>query len=169
MKWTLRLLIVGNILMHLESRNYSASILRFSEYITIHRDHLESILSLCFWNNVILLASCSLHTFREPKIIIHKVRKVWSELQGYSRWAVFTLISYHKSILSRGVITFNCTSALLRERMSVRLKSRLERHLLLKTKLRIDYRDNRDAFVIDPWVAMHWFIMTALINNFLIA
>ncbi len=42
------------------------------------------------------------------------------------------------------------TSALLREHMSVRLKSRLERHLLLTTKLRIDYRDNRDAFIIDP-------------------
>ncbi len=38
-------------------------------------------------------------------------------------------------------------SALLREHLSVRLKTRLKRHLLSKTKLRIVSRENRDAFL----------------------
>ncbi len=95
--------------IHRESRNDSASILRFSECFVIP---LESILSLVLnsrWRCMLqkqstLLVSKSLHTL-EPKIIIHKIRKGWSELQGCSQWAVFTLISCHKSILSRGEIT----------------------------------------------------------------
>ncbi len=86
----------------------------------------------------------------ELEIIIYKVWKSWGELQECSQWAVFTLISLHKS---RGASTFEnlhysveCTNALLREHLSVRLKTSLELHLLLKTKLRIDSRENRDAF-----------------------
>ncbi len=40
--------------------------------------------------------------------------------------------------------------ALLHEHLSVRTKTRLERHLLLKSKLRIDSRENRDAFGRSP-------------------
>ncbi len=57
----------------------------------------------CFRNRCTLLVSKSLHTL-EPKIIIHKIRKGWSELQECSQWALFTLISHHKSILSWGKI-----------------------------------------------------------------
>jgi len=37
-------------------------------------------------------------------------------------------------------------STLLYEHLSVQIKSRLERHVLLKCKLRIYSRENRDAF-----------------------
>ncbi len=55
---------------------------------------------------------------------------------------MFTLISCHKSILSRGEITDSAerTNALLHEHLSVWIKTRLERHLLLKSRLRIDSR-----------------------------
>ncbi len=55
---------------------------------------------------------------------------------------MFTLILCHKSILSGGEITDSAerTSALLHEHLSVWIKTRLERHLLLKSRLRIDAR-----------------------------
>ncbi len=94
---------------------------------------------------------CETPPLVEPKIIIHNIWKGWSELQGYSQWAVFTLISCHIRILSRGEITWlsqthKCSSALFFMSGCVRIKTRLERHLLLKYKLRIDSRENRDAF-----------------------
>ncbi len=54
-----------------------------------------------------------------------------------------TLISRHKSILIRGEITdfAECRSALLHEHLSVRIKTRLERHLLLNSRLIIDSRE----------------------------
>lgn len=39
-----------------------------------------------------------------------------------------------------------CTSALLHKHLNVWIKSRLECHLLLKSKLRMDSRENHDAF-----------------------
>jgi len=62
--------------------------------------------------------SKSLHTL-EAIIIIHKIRKGWSESQECSQWAVFTLIWRHK----------------------------------LKTKLRIDSRENHDASIYFPALA----------------
>ncbi len=41
-------------------------------------------------------------------------------------------------------------SALLHEHLSVWIKTRLERHLLLKSKLRIDSRENRYALGRSP-------------------
>ncbi len=97
-----------------------------SEIFRMHGDSsgIDSELSFehgaaCFRNRRTLLVSKSLHTL-EPKIIIYKIRKGWSELQGCSQWAVFTLISCHKSILSRGEITDSAerTSALQRSSSS---------------------------------------------------
>ncbi len=75
--------------MHLESRNDSASVLRFFECMAIHEFSFEQQMAL---HASEIAVSNALHTL-EPKIIIRKIRKGWSELQG----AVFTLISKIKA------------------------------------------------------------------------
>ncbi len=131
--------------MHHESRNDA-------EIIRMHGDSFSSRFwtvdgAARFTNSWTLLVSKSLHTL-EHKIIIHNIRKGWSELQGCSQWTVFTLIWRHKSILSRGEITDSAerTSALLHQHLSVSIKTRVERHLLLKSTLRIHSREKRDLF-----------------------
>ncbi len=54
-----------------------------------------------------------------------------------------TLISRHESILIRGEIADSAErkSALLHEHLSVHIKTRLERHLRLNSRLRIDSRE----------------------------
>ncbi len=47
-------------------------------------------------------------------------------------------------------------SALLHEHLSLRLKTRLERHLLLKSKLRIDSRENRESRCTDLSRQPYW-------------
>ncbi len=146
-----------------------------SEIFRMHRDSsgIDSEFSFgaaCFRNSRTLLVSKSLHIL-EPKIIIHKFGKGWSDLQESSQWAVFTLISHHKSILSRGEITDSAehTSALLHEHLSVQIKTRLERHMLLNSWFRIDSRGiamHSENLRIDPKSIQNRCIVPALLVMF---
>ncbi len=126
--------------MHHKSRNDSASILRFYECVTILSRvefsfeqqvalHASGTAVLCLFPNPYTL---------EPKTIMHNMCK---------NCVHSTLLSSHKRILSRGEINL---SALLHQHLSVQLKTRLERHLLLKSKLRLDSRENHDNLRFDP-------------------
>ncbi len=86
---------------------------------------------------------------------------------------MFTLISRHKSILSRGEITDSAehASALLHEHLNVWIKTRLERHLLLNSRLRIDSRViamHSENLRIDPKSNQNRCIVPDLINMYII-
>ncbi len=64
--------------MHLESRNDSASVLRFSECMAIHEFSFEQQMAL---HASEIAVSNALHTL-EPKIIIRKFEKVEASYKG---------------------------------------------------------------------------------------
>lgn len=130
--------------MHCELKNDSASFLK-----SMFRMHcnfsVDSILCLCiflclvFDGAVCFTNSRTVNIPLEPKITINKVKKGLNDLQDFNLHLSCDIkANLHDSV--------ERTSTFLHELLSVWLKDSLERHFLLKTKLRIDSIENSDAF-----------------------
>ncbi len=137
--------------MHHKSRNDSASILRSSECVEI-LSRVDSELSFEQQMALLALETALLGLFPNNLNLTYlfiKCKRLKRITRLFTVGCVYiNLVSLKHSELRWNYISehWTHTGTLLHEHLSVRIKTRLECHPLFKSKLRIDSRENRDAF-----------------------